>query len=269
MASETIRGLERGLEVLDVLRSSPTSSLQDLHEATRIPKPSLLRILATLSKRGLVYRRLVDGRYRFSDFSGPTRKRDRYDRVAEAAGPVLDRLCQKVLWPSDLMVPAGNHMERRETSQSDSPFFPRRTRRNRVGQAVGWLLTGVGRAYLAFCSDRERDQILRRLRDSTKPEDQLARNPKRLDLILAETRKRGYAIRDPIFIGGSYGEPPRDDGLAAIALPLFGRHIYGSVNILWIRSAFTVEQFAAQHLVDLQQAAREIVTTLEQHKPNW
>jgi IclR family mhp operon transcriptional activator len=265
VVSETIRGLERGLQVLDVLRSSSTSSLQDLYEATKIPKPSLLRILATLSKRGLVSRRLADGRYRFSDSAGMARKRDRHDRVAEAAAPVLDHLCQKVLWPSDLMVPAGDHMERRETSQAYSPFFPRRTQRNRVGQPVGWLLTGVGRAYLAFCPDEERERILNRLRNSEKAEDQLARQPKRLDLILVETRKRGYGTRDPIFAGGQYGAPPRDDRLAAIAVPLLGRRrIFGSINILWIRSAFTVEQFAARHLTDLQQAAREIVTALHE-----
>src|SRR5690348_1820649 len=148
--SDTIRGLERGLQVLEILRTTATSSLQDLHERTRLSKPSLLRILATLSKHGLVSRRLADGRYRYSDFRAIGRKRDRYDGVAEAAVPVLDRLCQKVLWPSDLMVPAGDHMERRETSQAHSPFFPHRTDRNRVGQPVGWLLTGVGRAYLAF-----------------------------------------------------------------------------------------------------------------------
>jgi IclR family mhp operon transcriptional activator len=256
--------LERGLQVLDALRSHPTSSLQELHDATRIPKPSLLRILATLSAHGLVTRRLADGRYRCSDFSNIGRKRDRHDRVAEAAAPVLDHLCQKVLWPSDLMVPAGIHMERRETSQAYSPFFPHRTHRNRLGQPVGWLLTGVGRAYLAFCPDPERARILKRLHSSEKPEDQLARNPKRLDAILAEIRKRGFGTRDPTFTGGSYGAPPIDDRLAAIAVPLLGRkRTYGAINILWIRSAFTVEQFAARHLTDLQQAAREIVSFLE------
>jgi IclR family mhp operon transcriptional activator len=256
--------LERGLRVIDALRASPASSLQELFDATRIPKPSLLRILATLSQSGLVSRRLADGRYRFSDFSVRRRKPDRHDRVAEAAAPVLDHLCQKVLWPSDLMVPAGTHMERRETSQAYSPFFPHRTWRNRVGQPVGWLLTGVGRAYLAFCPDQERERIVRRLRNSERPEDRLARHGKRLDLILAETRKRGYGIRDPIFTGGSYGEPPRDDRLAAIAVPLLGRRrAYGSINILWIGSAFTVEQFATRHLADLQQAAREISNSLD------
>src|SRR3982074_2720545 len=115
LVSETIRGLERGLQVLDALRSSSTSSLQDLFDATGIPKPSLLRILATLSKRGLVSRRLPDGRERVRGFSGVAQRRAGPGGVAEAAAPVLDHLCQKVLWPSDLLVPAGDHMERRET----------------------------------------------------------------------------------------------------------------------------------------------------------
>jgi IclR family mhp operon transcriptional activator len=260
--AETIRALERGLQVLQVLQGSSVTSLHELHQATGISKPSLLRILNTLEGAGVVSRRLADGQYRVSAFRRV--RGDRHDRVVEAAGPVLDRLCQKVLWPSDLLVPAGDHMERRETSQSSSRFFLRASDRNRVGQAVGFLLTGVGRAYLAFCPDKERETVLRRLRRSDKPDDRLARDPRQLERILAETRKRGYGMRDPIFTGGQYGSGPRDDGLAAIAVPLAGRRrVYGSINILWIKTAFTVPEFARRHLEDLQNAAREIVSTLE------
>jgi IclR family mhp operon transcriptional activator len=263
-SSDTIRALERGLQVLQVLQSRPIASLHDIHLATSISKPSLLRILNTLERAGLVSRRLADGHYRISAFTRLGRKRDRHDRVAEAAAPVLDRLCQKVLWPSDLMVPAGDHMERRETSQAHTPFSVMdAARRIRVGQSVNWLLTGMGRAYLAFCPEHEREAILQRLRRSDKPEDRLARDPKRLDRILAETRQRGYATRDPGFVGGRYGGPPMDDGLAAIAVPLLDRtRVHCSINILWIRTAFTVENFADRHLADLQTAASEIVSSL-------
>jgi IclR family transcriptional regulator, mhp operon transcriptional activator len=262
--SETIRGLERGLRVLQALQSSSISSLHEVHLATQIPKPSLLRILHTLENTGFVSRRLADGQYRISAFARVGRKRDRYDRVAEAAAPVLDRLCQKVRWPSDLMVPAGDHMERRETSQGASPFFIHPTHRNQVGQSIGWLLTGVGRAYLAFCPDKERQELLQRLRKSGKLDDWLAHDRKRLDKILAETRARGYGTRDPTFLGGRYGSPPTDDGLAAIAVPLLDRQrVYGSINILWIKTAFTIDDFAARHLGDLQAAAAEIVEVLQ------
>src|SRR5712691_13502154 len=93
----TIRSLERGLQVLQVLQSNPITALHDIHLATSISKPSLLRVLNTLERAGLISRRLADGRYRISAFTPTARKRDRYDRVAEAAAPVLDRLCQKVL----------------------------------------------------------------------------------------------------------------------------------------------------------------------------
>jgi IclR family transcriptional regulator, mhp operon transcriptional activator len=262
---ETIRGLERGLQVLQFLYSEPISSLHEIHVSTAISKPSLLRILNTLERSGMVTRRLADGRYRLRAFTDVVQKRDRHDRVAEAAAPVLIRLCEKVKWPSDLFVPAGDCMERRESSKPHSPFVFQAERRPgaEVGRRVGWLMTGVGRAYLACCPEKEREGILKGLRKHDRPEDWLARDTRRLERILAETRKRGYATRDPGFTGGSYKGPPYDDGLAAIATALCdGTRIYGSMNLLWIKKAFTVEEFAAQHLTDLQDAAREIVSSL-------
>lgn len=260
---ETIRGLERGLQVLRFLHSEPISSLQDIHRATAISKPSLLRILNTLERAGVVARRLADGRYRLSVFTDVVRKRDRHDRVAEAAAPVLDRLCQKVKWPSDLFVPAGGCMERRETNLPHSPFVLAGLH-SRVGGRVGWLMTGVGRAYLAWCPEKEREATFRLLRKSSNPEDWLARDPRKLERILSEVRHRGYATRDPSYVAGRFGEPPVDDGAAAIAVALFdGRRVHGSINFRWIRTAFTVEEFAARHLADLQDAAREIVGSLQ------
>jgi IclR family mhp operon transcriptional activator len=261
--TETVRGLERGLQVLQALQATSISSLQDLHLATRISKPSLLRILHTLEQFGMVSRRLADGHYRISSIVRSARKRDRYDRVAEAAAPVLDRLCQKISWPSDLFVPAGDHMERRETSRAQSPYITHPSYLLRIGRPVNWLMTGVGRAYLAFCPDREREDILQRLRKSDQPEDRLARDPKQVDKVLAETRAKGYGLRAASFVGGHYGNP-QDDGLAGIAVPLLGRtRVHGSINILWIRTAMTAEQCAALHLADLKVAATEIVRSLE------
>ena len=252
---ETIRGLERGLQVLKFLHSEPISSLHEIHAATAISKPSLLRILNTLERAGMVARRLADGRYRLSVFTDAVRKRDRHDRVAEAAAPVLAKLCKKVKWPSDLFVPAGNCMERRETSVTHSPFMLAGLH-ERIGGRVGWLMTGVGRAYLAWCPEKERDAVLRTLRKSSNPEDWLARDPRKLERILSEVRQQSY-------VAGRYGESRVDDGAAAIAVAVFdGKRVHGSINFRWIRTAFTVEEFAARHLADLQSVAREIADSL-------
>ena len=261
MPSENLRGLERGLQVLEALRSNPISSLHDLYLATAISKPSLLRVLHTLERFGLVSRRLGDGRYRAStDLTRIPKKQARYERVAEAAAPVLDRLCQKISWPSDLMVPAGDHMLIAETSQTQTPFL---IKAGGIGRSVNWLMSGVGRAYLAYCPDNEREAILSRLRKSDRPEDRLAHEPRHFEKILVDTRKRGYALRDTGFVGGFYGTTPQDDGLAAIALPLRDRkRVHGSINILWVKTAFSIEYFASRHLADLQAAADEIVSSL-------
>ncbi|NOJ41011.1 helix-turn-helix domain-containing protein [Bradyrhizobium australiense] len=265
--TKTIRSLERGLQALKALHATPISSLHDIYEQTRIPKPTLLRILLTLEQSGLVSRRLADGRYRIS--SGLTRlgrKRDRYDRVAETAAPVLDRLCQKVSWPSDFMVPAGDHLEIRESSRTHSPFMIY-VNKDRIGTPVNWLLSAVGRAYLAYCPESERKKVIALLRKSDRPENWLAKDPARLDAILSETKKRGYGLRDQTFAGGAYGTQS-PDGLAGIAVPLLDRgRVHGVINIIWPKPARTVEEIVTQCLPSLQAAAAEIVNSLRK-RPN-
>jgi IclR family transcriptional regulator, mhp operon transcriptional activator len=260
--TKAIRSLERGLQVLKALNATPISSLQDVYRLTQIPKPTLLRILHTLEQSGVVSRRLADGRYRISaNLTRLGRKRDRYDRVAEAAAPVLDLLCQKVSWPSDLMVPAGDHMEIRETSRTQSPFMVYYNK-DRVGMPVNWLLSAVGRAYLAYCPENEREKVINLLRKSDRPENWLARDPKRLNEILSETRRRGYGSRDQAFIGGPYGAQ-LPDGLAGIAVPLLDRaRVHGVINVIWPKSARTVEDMVRDCLGDLKAAAAEIVKAL-------
>ena len=256
-----IKSLERGLRVLQALQMQPDSSLHELHILTRISKPSLLRILHTLSRSAVITRRLADGRYRIgSNLSQTPSRRQHRDRIAEAAAPVLERLCERASWPSDLMVPAGDHMEIRETTRTRSPFL---LEQERIGWQVNWLLSGVGRAYLAFCPAKERQRVINLLRSSPRAEDRLARDPERLNSILAETRERGYGTRDAIHVGGHYGGPPHADGLLAIAVPLRdGPRMIGAINMLWLRPAFTVEAFAERYLPDLEAAAEDIVGAL-------
>jgi hypothetical protein len=40
-------------------------------------------------------------------------------------------------------------------------------------------------------------------------------------------------------------------------------------DVLWIKTAFTVEQLAVKHLADLQEASREIVSSLHIRQRLW
>ncbi|WFU15261.1 IclR family transcriptional regulator C-terminal domain-containing protein [Bradyrhizobium sp. CB3481] len=262
---KVIKSLERGLLVLQALQMQPDSSLHELHVFTNISKPSLLRILHTLARSGLVTRRLADGRYRIgATLSHAPSRREHRDRIAEAAAPILERLCERVSWPSDLMVPAGDHMEIRETTRARSPIL---LQQERIGLPVNWLHSAVGRAYLAYCPVKERQRIVDLLRSSSKPEDRLAREPARLSSILAEVRTRGYGTRDATHTGGYYGGPLHADGLFSIAVPLRdGQRVLGAINMLWLKTAFSIEAFAARHLGELQDAAKEIVSSVRSRR---
>ena len=181
--------------------------------------------------------------------------------MAEAEAPALDRLCRKISWPSDLFVPADDHIDIRETSRVRA-LFSTVFMHDRIGMPVNWVLSAVGRAYLAYCPDKERQKILTLLRNSKLPEDRLARDERRLNQILAETRARGYGIRDPSFGGGAYGRQA-PDWLSGIAVPLLdNRRVHGVINIIWPKAAKTLDEMVCDQLADLQDAAHEIVDAL-------
>lgn len=256
---KTIRALDRGLEVLDQLHRARAASLHDLYLATGLPKASLTRVIATLQCRGLVWQRLADGAFMASHTLQPRPPQVNDENfLVEVASPILERLCQKVNWPSILAVPRLDHMEVIETNRpmsyfSHIPLGP-------IGFRVNMLRSATGRAYLAFCSENEREAVLQRLAASTDPGNALAREARMVKKLLEETRRIGYGTRTPDF-GGHYEKPRResDDGRDSIAVPIWaGEEVVAAVNLTWIHKVMTVPQIVKTCLPHLAQAAREI-----------
>lgn len=256
---QPIRAIERGIAVMRALERLGAASLHQLHEETGLHRTTLLRILLTLEGQELVRRGLGDGLYRNTfGLRRMTAPLDDFDRLAEIAGPVLERLCANVKWPSDLHVRNGTCMEIKETSRRQTPFL---VNRDEIGYRVGFPVTAVGRAYLAFCPDAEREEILEMLRGSDNPADEAARRPEKLMPILEAIRSNGYATRDEYYLGGNYGDREFfDDGLNAMAVPLRAQEaVLGCVNLVWMRKAVPIDDFIAAHLEGLRAAAAEIV----------
>lgn len=156
-------------------------------------------------------------------------------------------------------------MEIRESSRVRTPFSTYFIH-DRIGTPVNWVLSAVGRAYLAHCPQAEREKILSLLRKSDMPENRLARDTKRFDRILTETRSNGYGTRDPSFLGGAYGRQT-PDGLAGIAVPILGRkRVHGVINIIWAKAARSVDSMVKEHLADLRAAASEIAASLREQR---
>jgi IclR family mhp operon transcriptional activator len=254
-----IQSLERGLHVLAKLREMRAASLHDLHRATGIPKPTLTRILYTLYRQGLVWQRMADGAFLPSHLMLQRGRLDDTAWLVEIASPVLERLCERVMWPSVLSVPRLDHMEVVETNSprayfDELPAGP-------IGFRANLLRSASGRAYLAFCPDAEREAVLRRLRDRDVVGHELAHDPVAVRRVVAATRRRGYSVRAPDF-GGHYSKTRRelDDGRSSIAMPVrSGGHVLACVNLTWRRKALTLTQVVDRYAGDLRTA----VTTIE------
>ncbi len=115
------------------------------------------------------------------------------------------------------------------------------------------LLTAVGRAYLAFCGDEEREEIITSIRKATPAHPEL-RDPRTLNELLRETRKQGFGVRSKI----------KNDGFSAIAVPVMIKDSPAAcINLFFYRTAVSQENIASDHLERLTAATQEIATAIE------
>jgi IclR family mhp operon transcriptional activator len=253
-----IFALTRGLEVLQVLRGMRAASLQDLYQATGIPKSTLTRILFTAHLQGLVWQRMADGAFLPSHTLQRRDQRDDADWLVEVASPALEQLCKRVSWPSVLTVPRLDYMETIETNSPRAHFDD--VPDNSVSFRVNMLRSASGRAYLAFCPDREREAVLHRLRQRDIPGHELAHDAEWVQRLVRTTRQRGYSVRARDF-GGHYSKIREevDDGRNSIAVPIrVEGQVLGCVNLTWRRQVMTVAQAAQRHLDELRLAVRSV-----------
>ncbi|WP_020680023.1 IclR family transcriptional regulator domain-containing protein [Marinobacterium rhizophilum] len=257
---KSIRALSRGLEVVQALQLLSPASLEDLHRTTGLAKATLLRILQTLQESNWVYRRLGDDRYRLSyNLQQLSDSIISQDALAQIAAPVLARLQKEVQWPSELFVRKGLKLEIIETTRTQSPFLINRVA---IGLQTSVIWSGVGRAYLSFCSDTERNEILERLALADTDESPYARDHTWIDRLVQETRARGYGVREPHWWGHSvdYG-----GYLNAIAVPVFAEErLRACISIVWLENAVDEEIIGQKFYPALCAAATELGARLEQ-----
>lgn len=252
--NDSLRGVARTLEVLKALNEHNGGRVSLLARRTGIPRPSLYRILETLRLLGYV-RRASDGeRYEltiqvrslsdgFSDEAW----------VCETALPVMRQLQKEIVWPTDIATFFDDAMYLRETTRRQSPLTIDAAT---VGLRLPLLKSATGKAYLAWCDDRERETILQNLRHSGRAEDLASRDTRFIRNLLTATRRNGYGEQDREIFAKT----------AAIAVPILrGEHVMGCLNISFIASALTPKEAAARYLEPLKAAAKTIKGRLLAH----
>lgn len=241
----TITALERGLEILRLLSQPDIRQVKQLHEASGLPKPTIVRMLETLMAAGYVLRD-AEGGYRLTArVLGLAAGYRAAEHLVEVAQPILTRLREANGWPSDMGIFDRDAMVLVETARRPGVMTLNRP----VGSRLPLLVSAMGRAYLAFCPPEERARTIEWLSHSGDPYDAAAREPERLEALFAKVRERGHAISDGELLKTTLG--------VGAPVLVHGRPV-AAINLMVVSSAMSMKRAERIFAPRLKEAAREI-----------
>ena len=247
---KNVTALERGLDILLLLNRQGPSHIRDLHKISGLPKPTIVRMLATLNGAGYVSQS-EDGTYRVTAKTlALSIGFDAADHLLAVAKPVLAEFREENAWPADLAIFDRDAMVIMDTSKVPGTLSLNRG----VGSRLPVMPTALGRAYLAFCPDDQRQEIIDRLAQSGHADEGLARDRGRLDGILEKARQQGYATSDQEF----------QKTARVISVPVFdGGILAGCVNMMTVSAAMTLQQAEFSFVPLLKDLAQQIAAKLD------
>lgn len=247
------RSIERGLMVLEVVHRSGASSLAFLAAQTDLPKPTLLRICATLEKRRWLIRRSSDGFYQLgSGFPHSGGMPELADRLVSVAKEEVVRLSVGTGLGVDLAAAIGEG--RTEIVDTTRVFKKHGVYPDTVGFRPSPAVSALGVAFLMGLVETGNYEAIKLIEKNQTRE--IASTLTQLSKALTEGTKRGYAIRAHGHWGRAvdYGELP-----AAIAVPIVSdTEAIGALNLVWNASDQPVEAVAKAYLGRLQSTAKRI-----------
>lgn len=241
-----IRAIERAMNVLQELNLQPFNTIAHLHARTRLPKPTLVRILKTLEDAGYVENDPRQGGYQVSALvtslssgfhKGPL--------VVEAGRAWAVAITRKHKWPVAIALPDYDGMVVRFSTVPDSPMSPFHST---VNKRLCMLTRGLGLAYMAFLEKEEFDLIIDILKRSDDAENALSHHPEELGRILAHIREAGYATRSSLV-------EPRNSNTIAVPIVAQNGRVLASLGLTYFKSAFGSEQEACARYVPILQSA--------------
>lgn len=255
---KSVRALERGLLVVETVQALGTASLAELHARTALPRATILRSLRTLQEQGWITSNDRGTEYRLGPKMAGAAVAPSKATVAELALPVLQRLSELMAFPADVAVRRGTRMLIIQSSRRWASF-PINSRPE--GRQPCLLRSALGRAYLAFCPDDEREKLINLLEKSTDPDDRPAGLRKWVDRMLEECRKQGYGVREADYWAGA-----EDFGaeVSAIAVPVeLDDKVVACINLMWVSGTADTREFANRNLPALRGAARELASAMK------
>lgn len=251
---KTVRGLTRGLAILNALnRELIGATPSRLSETTGIHRTTVRRLLETLQSEGYVRRSPSDDSYRLTLKVRELSEGFRDDHwISAIAAPLLGELLNEVVWPTDLTTLDVDAMIVRETTHRFSRLS---FHRSMVGRRLPILETASGLAYLAFCPETEREELLELLAHQQGREGEIARNGREVERLILRTHRKGF--------GENYRDWDLEQRIASIAIPIrSGQLVLACLNLVYIADAMTIDQAAEKYLPAMKQTRKKIEASL-------
>lgn len=228
---QPVEAVIKALTILRFVSSLRIASIADLHAVTGIAKPTIVRMLETLMHAGYVAKDRTFGGYRVtSDVQSLSSGFFGVPLVIEAAHAHALALTQQVKWAVGIAMLEGNHMRLQFTTASSSPWaLPLSS----LNMRLDIITSAMGRAYLAYCPDHERELLLSSvLTQIEDPEDRAFRRSY-IDGLLKTVRNQGYALRERYGVNNNnqtISVPIRYDGrvLASMGVGYFWNSVRGT-----------------------------------------
>jgi IclR family mhp operon transcriptional activator len=246
-----VRGLSRGLAVLRALNALPggIGGVVELARLTGLHRTTVKRLLETLKTEGLVHQKDEGTSYALG--FEVRRLSEGYvgaDWIDQVAAPAMRAHLRALSWPSDLATPDGGFMIVRESTHRVSMLSQHRAT---IGIRIPMLVSSLGRAWLTWCAEEEREATLLLLRQRTDAIGEMARDNAYVRRVLRETRRRGYGVNK--------GEWASEASVTAIGFPIrIGEHAIGAINLVMQRNVVSEREVATRYVPLLRSLADEI-----------
>ncbi|MBB6181940.1 IclR family transcriptional regulator [Pseudorhizobium flavum] len=261
-AFRPVRALQRGLDVLRLLNEESPRTATTLARDTKLPQPTVVRILETLIASGYVYKNKDTSEFAVTArVLSLSQGYDAGSRLVQLAQPLIEQLRSAIGWPSNLAVYLDSEaaMSIAYTNRSAMGLSVP----GRLGARLPLLVTGVGRVLLASVTEEKRAQIFGQLKKSKSLWDTDPQFWQGLDEILAETRSRGYAFADQSYLDDIY-----DSRIWAVAVPITVKgEVTAAISTLILQGTGPRDKIVGRVLPRLRKTADEIGRQLGKEQP--
>ncbi len=242
-----IEPVRRSFAVLEALSHRRASTLVTLTAETGLPRPTVVRLLHTLIALGYAARISRQQGYRLTDRVLGLSESIRFvDHLVDAAIPHMSRFTAEHDWPLYLATMGRGAIVIRHSTATQSPLAFEGAGLNAHRPILN---TALGRAWLAFCSDEERQTILKEIGGLPK------RRQQALDALLLRVRRDGYAFTQPL-------QPTRLQGIAVPVRRRDGRML-ASLSMRYPQSAMSEAEVVKRYVKRLQTLARQIAASVQ------